>query len=109
MSPLQEKCQKSEELRKVSKVIMRYQTAKYQAKNSPSKIEGAGGSMMISSNSPSSFAVPLVFMLPPKSVCQKWRSCENSSPKLGEGGPQGRVKMVFSSTNIVTFTQKFKN
>ena len=85
MSPLQEKCQKSEELRKVSKVIMRYQTAKYQAKNSPSKIEGAGGSMMISSNSPSSFAVSLVFMLPPKSVCQKWKSCENSSPKLGEG------------------------
>ncbi len=31
---------------------MRYQTAKNQATNSPSKIEGAGGSMMISSNFP---------------------------------------------------------
>ena len=43
---------------------MRFQSAKYQATNSPSKIEGAGGSMMFSSNFPSSFAVSLMFILP---------------------------------------------
>ena len=38
--------------------------SKYQATTSPSKIEGAGGSMMFSSNFPSSFAVSLMFILP---------------------------------------------
>ena len=36
--------------------------SKYQATNSPSKIEGEG--MMFSSNFPSSFAVSLMFILP---------------------------------------------
>ena len=73
---------------------MRYQTAKYQAKNSPSKIEGAGGSMMISSNSPSSFAVSLVFMLPPKSVCQKWGLTYNITSDVFV---QGRYTLGLSS------------
>ena len=43
---------------------MRHQTANNQATNSPSKIEGAGGSMMFLSIFPSSLAVSLVFILP---------------------------------------------
>ena len=43
---------------------MRHQTANNQVTNSPSKIEGAGGSMMFLSIFPSSLAVSLVFILP---------------------------------------------
>ena len=43
---------------------MRFQTTNNQATNSPSKIEGAGGSMMISLNFPSSLDVSLEFILP---------------------------------------------
>ena len=46
-------------------------SSKYQATNSPSKIEGAGGSMMILSSFPSSLAVSLVFILPlPPSILE---------------------------------------
>ncbi len=43
---------------------MRFKTTNNQATNSPSKIEGAGGSMMISLNFPSSLDVSLEFILP---------------------------------------------
>ena len=76
---------------------------KYQAIISPSKIEGAGGSMMISSNFLSSFTVSLVFILPLRGGVKNGNCVKNSSPKLGEvpAGQRGMTRQKQLYINLI--------
>ena len=81
---------------------------KYQAIISPSKIEGAGGeyddfvefSLIVS-------CVAGVHT-PPKRGCQKWKLCENSSPKLGEV-PAGQRSMTRQKQLYINLIKKPKH